>query len=193
MPARERILDAAASVMRERGLGAATTKEIARAAGYSEATLYKYFDDKQQIFLSVLKERVPGVEPADALIGTRTVAANLERIVIQLLGFYAQTFPMAASIFSAPQLLEAQRNGMRARQAGPEGPVRNITAYLEGERSSGRIAPTVDCEAVARLLAGACMQQAFFASFDGLDHVPDAAGLATSLVAALGPSLALTG
>jgi AcrR family transcriptional regulator len=191
MSARERILDAAASVMHERGLAAATTKEIARAAGYSEATLYKHFSDKQQIFLSVLKERVPAVESADALIGARTVVANLERIVTQLLSFYMQTFPMAASIFSSPQLLEAQRNGMRARQAGPEGPVRNVAAYLEGERAGGRIAESVDSQAIARLLAGACMQQAFFANFDGLDIVPDAPALAKSLVAALEPSLAI--
>ena len=41
MSTRDRMLDAAAHVMHTRGLSRATTKEIAKAAGYSEAALYK--------------------------------------------------------------------------------------------------------------------------------------------------------
>ena len=58
---RDRILDAAAHVMRTRGFARTTTKEIARAAGYSEATLYKHFQDKTDLFLAVLKERLPSL------------------------------------------------------------------------------------------------------------------------------------
>ncbi len=58
---RDRILDAATHVMRTRGFARTTTKEIARAAGYSEATLYKHFQDKTDLFLAVLKERLPTV------------------------------------------------------------------------------------------------------------------------------------
>jgi AcrR family transcriptional regulator len=58
---RDRILDAAAHVMRTRGFARTTTKEIARAAGYSEATLYKHFLDKTDLFLAVLKERLPSL------------------------------------------------------------------------------------------------------------------------------------
>ena len=53
------MLDAAAHVMRTRGMARATTKEIAKAAGYSEAALYKHFRDKTEMFLAVLTERVP--------------------------------------------------------------------------------------------------------------------------------------
>ena len=42
---RDRMLDAAYTVMRTRGLARATTKEIAREAGFSEAALYKHFED----------------------------------------------------------------------------------------------------------------------------------------------------
>jgi AcrR family transcriptional regulator len=56
---RERIVTAAAEVMGTLGLARATTKEIARAAGYSEATLYKHFGDKTELFMAVLSERLP--------------------------------------------------------------------------------------------------------------------------------------
>jgi AcrR family transcriptional regulator len=185
--ARERILDAAVSVMRDRGLAASTTKEIAKAAGYSEATLYKYFTDKQDIFIRMLGERMPRFESPSELVGTATVRENLERIVAQLLRFYARTFPIAASIFSAPKLLEALRESTRAHQAGPRTPVLSLQAYLDGEITARRLPHANDTLALAQLLVGASMQQAFFANFDGLDEVPEVESLARSLVAALLP------
>jgi AcrR family transcriptional regulator len=46
-PARVRILDAAHELMLTLGLARTTTKEIARAAGCSEAALYKHFASKE--------------------------------------------------------------------------------------------------------------------------------------------------
>ena len=57
MSTRERILTAAAEVMRTKGLARSTTKEIARASGFSEATLYKHFANQEELFLAVLGER----------------------------------------------------------------------------------------------------------------------------------------
>jgi AcrR family transcriptional regulator len=60
---RNQILDAAATVFAEKGFHQATTKEIARAAGVSEGTIYNYFDSK-----------------ADLLIGIMTRLAELENL-----------------------------------------------------------------------------------------------------------------
>jgi TetR/AcrR family fatty acid metabolism transcriptional regulator len=60
---RAQILDAAATVFAEKGFHRATTKEIARAAGVSEGTIYNYFDSK-----------------ADLLIGIMTRVAELEHL-----------------------------------------------------------------------------------------------------------------
>src|SRR4051794_35766882 len=109
MGTRDVILDAAAEVMRTRGLARATTKEIARAAGFSEATLYKHFHDKAEIFLGVLRERIPQFLPASGRLaeraGRETVAANLTEIATLALAFYHESFPMSASIFSEPDIL----------------------------------------------------------------------------------------
>ena len=55
---RERILDAAVSVLRARGHHAATTKEIARVAGCSEGSLYTHFANKENLLLAVMTERL---------------------------------------------------------------------------------------------------------------------------------------
>ena len=54
------ILDAAAAVLHERGLANATTRQIAAAAGFSEATLYKHFTGKVDLMAAVLQERSTG-------------------------------------------------------------------------------------------------------------------------------------
>ena len=88
---RERILDAAVRVMRERGLANTTTKLIAAQAGLSEAMLYKHFADKQQLFLSVLRERTPRARfEADA--GGESLAAGLAALVADLMTFFTRTF-----------------------------------------------------------------------------------------------------
>src|SRR5690625_3475249 len=116
---RDRILDAAAAIMRRDGLVRATTKEIAKEACCSEALLYKHFPDKDDIFLRVLTERSPRLEAATDWPGTRTVTANLEHLVTDLLEFYDQGFPIAVSIFSNTVLLTAHREAMAARSVGP--------------------------------------------------------------------------
>ena len=89
---RERILDAAAEVMETLGLARATTKQIAGAAGYSEATLYKHFDDKSELLLAVLGERLPALVgllkrlPDEA--GQGVVAERLEEVANQAVRFY---------------------------------------------------------------------------------------------------------
>src|SRR5215831_3153938 len=91
-PTRETILDAADQVMHTLGLANATTREIAQAAGLSEAALYKYFDDKTDLFLCVLRERLPDLfatlNDLTNRVGRRTVRANLEDLATVALNYY---------------------------------------------------------------------------------------------------------
>ena len=82
---RDHILDSAARVMHTLGLARATTKEIASAAGLSEAALYRYFSDKAELFLCVIGERLPELvatlKDLPARVGKRTVRSNLEDVI----------------------------------------------------------------------------------------------------------------
>jgi AcrR family transcriptional regulator len=189
-PARERILDAAASVMREKGVANTTTKAIAAAAGYSEAMLYKHFADKQELFLLVLKERLPGIRPALAAAGTGDLAANLAAIVEQLMNYFAELFPMSVSVFSTPELLVQHRDGVKRHGGlGPSAPILMLASYLDAERDAGRVGPTADTTAAAQVLVGVAFHQGFLAAFEGKSSVADAANLASAAVAAVLPAL----
>jgi AcrR family transcriptional regulator len=164
-PARIRILDAAHELMLTVGLARATTKEIAKAAGCSEAALYKYFASKEELFIRVLAERLPTLGPLlDRLMAEpeeHTVEENLTEIARQAALFYEQSFPIAASLYAETQLKRRHDEAMRAMGAGPHMPIKGVAAYLRAEQRTGRIHPDADTFAAASLLLGACAQRAF--------------------------------
>ncbi|QNS04690.1 TetR/AcrR family transcriptional regulator [Streptomyces xanthii] len=197
-PARVRIVDAAHDLMLSIGLARTTTKAIAQAAGCSEAALYKYFANKEELFVTVLHERLPklgsllsrlteGVANPD-----RTVEENLTDIAREAALFYEETFPMAASLYAEPQLKRRHEDILRGLGSGPHKPIQGLDAYLRAEQAAGRVAPDADTYAAASLLLGACAQRAF-----AYDMSPDrkppqsldafATGLARTLLGGIAP------
>ncbi|MBW8821969.1 MAG: TetR/AcrR family transcriptional regulator, partial [Streptomyces sp.] len=164
-PARVRILDAAHELMLTVGLARATTKEIAKAAGCSEAALYKYFASKEEVFIRVLAERLPKLAPLlhalAAEPGRHTLEENLTEIAHQAALFYEQSFPIAASLYAETQLKRRHDDAMREMESGPHKPIEWLDAYLKAEQSIGRVDPAADTFAAASLLLGACAQRAF--------------------------------
>lgn len=87
--ARERLLDAAAEVFAREGLRAATTREIAHAAGVNEVTLFRLFKSKQNLLASVL-ERVFAEPPAAPSKGAKaaTAARGLAEVIQEYVANY---------------------------------------------------------------------------------------------------------
>jgi AcrR family transcriptional regulator len=164
-PARVRILDAAHELMLTAGLARATTKEIARAAGCSEAALYKYFDSKEELFVRVLAERLPRLTPLLGSLaaepGQGTLEGNLTEIARQAALFYEQSFPIGASLYAETQLKRRHDDALRRLGAGPHRPIEDLDAYLRAEQVLGRVRADADTFAAASLLLGACAQRAF--------------------------------
>ncbi|MGA4786279.1 TetR/AcrR family transcriptional regulator [Nocardia sp. AB354] len=161
MSARDRILDAAADIMRERGVARATTKEIAKAAGYSEAFLYKQFQDKEDLIVHVLRERMPTGSVPSPRPGEATVAANLVDIARALTAFYQQALPLFGGLLAEHTRLVAHRKAMKRHGAGPGHAVAGISTYLPAEQELGRVDTAADVEMTAALLDGTCFHQAF--------------------------------
>jgi AcrR family transcriptional regulator len=80
--ARRDILESAVEVFARRGYAAATLAELAEAAGYAPASLYRYFQSKEEIFRSLVDlvaEEIAGTfdGPADR---TRPLADRLREL-----------------------------------------------------------------------------------------------------------------
>lgn len=67
--AAEKILDAAGELFAEQGIGAVSMGDVAKAAGCSRATLYRYFADRHELHVAYVHRearRVGGLVAADA-------------------------------------------------------------------------------------------------------------------------------
>ena len=184
---RDRILDAAAEVMTRLGLAKATTKEIARAAGCSEALLYKHFREKEEIFLGVLKDRLPNLTATLAALpeqaGSGSVRERLAEVVDIAVRFYEAGLSIGSSMLGDPQLVRRHREWMVSRGVGPHVANRMLADYLRAEQKAGRVAAGVDADAAAALLLGACYQRAFLLRLMGEEPLsPPAAEFTPTVV-----------
>jgi AcrR family transcriptional regulator len=192
---RERILDAAARVVRTRGLAHATTKEIARAADLSEAAIYKYFRDKDELVLLLMQERLPQwidvLTRLQARAGQGTVAGNLETVAREGLRFWADFVPMASSLFAEPDILEKHQRRLRKDDLGPHHANAAVAEYVRREQRHGRIKKSVDPDAAAAMILGSVFQRAFLRLFlgraDGASERAFAKHLVRALVSGLEP------
>jgi AcrR family transcriptional regulator len=193
---RERIIDAARAVMLSKGLVRATTKEIARAAGVSEGTLYNHFSNKEELFLCTLNELPSGfvtlIRGLHGRVGTESVSAVLEQLARSALDFYSEAIPMGASFFADPELLARHRELLQERGAGPQRANEAVAAYLRAEQGIGRVRGDADPDAVAYMLLGALYQYVYWRQFLGQPPHPEAdnrfiAGILTTLNRALAP------
>lgn len=88
---RRRVLEAAARVFAERGYEASSLEDVAAAAGFSKGAVYSNFDNKHDLFLSLMRERIEQRVEAvrDATQRPGTVAERSERAGAELEGLLA--------------------------------------------------------------------------------------------------------
>jgi AcrR family transcriptional regulator len=190
---RDRILDVTAALMRSAGLSGVTTREIARAAGLTEAALYRHFKSKEDLLTCALAERQPFfievLKDLPQRVGQASVRANLCRVAEAAVPFYRQAMPMLSAIFGDPHLLARHRAWAEQTNLGPRRANVALSEYLQAEREHGRLSAGFDADAAAALLLGGCMQRAFFDEFLGREATADSvAAYAASLVdTLLGP------
>lgn len=95
---RQQILDAALRLFSERGFSRTTVRDIARAAGITDAAIYYHFESKQELLEALVEER-----------GFLTSLQNLERVEAQM-PLDEMVLWMAAS---AVNLMDANRDFLR--------------------------------------------------------------------------------
>lgn len=85
--AAERILDAAARVFAEHGVAATGMGDVAREAGCSRATLYRYFENRHALRIAYVhrESRRIGREVVDAVAGVDDPGQRVVRAVLEAL------------------------------------------------------------------------------------------------------------
>ena len=175
-PARQRILDAALGLIRERGIGRVTTKEIALAADAAEGSLFKNFGDKMGLLTELLTQELPEnrawrAVPAEAPPGRGDPAAALTLFMDRAIDFYAAALPLAAGSFADRELLRRQQERNRQRGTGPHLALQASADYLRGWQESGQLDVAADPYAMAVALCGAALMYAWTEQLAGAREV----------------------
>jgi len=98
----EDVLRVARDLFRARG-HTATTREIAQAAGISEAILYQRFGSKDELFFAAMHPTGPDIErllgPADPPDDARTY---VHAVTLRIADYFADVIPLALRIMTHP-------------------------------------------------------------------------------------------
>ena len=94
---RQKIIDATIIVAARHGFERATTEEISRTAGVSEGIIYHYFRSKQELYISMIKERADNYRQAlkKEIASIHGPRQKLERLI----DFHFANFTGKKSIF----------------------------------------------------------------------------------------------
>ena len=86
------ILDAALNLFAEKDYHEVTVDEIADHVGLSKGTLYLYFDNKEHLFISIIKEKTDMLLSGmrEAIQGEGAYGKRLEQLVRSWLGFFEE-------------------------------------------------------------------------------------------------------
>lgn len=158
---RQQLIEVALDVFAQRGFAGATTKEIARAAGVTEAIVFRHFPTKQDLYRAVLNHatsecemsnRMAGVDAAMARNDDAGVFAEIARLVLE--GYSVETRYQRTMLFAA---LEGHELGLEHYRGIAEPVAARWVGYIERRQREGAIRP---CKPLALLcvVAGAAQQ-----------------------------------
>ena len=100
---RERLLDAALQVFAEKGTDGASVKDIAAAAGVTQGLLYHYFEGKDALIETLLRERgfLQQLRTLLATAAGRPAAVTLPEVVREYRAVLAENTRLVSVFFSA--------------------------------------------------------------------------------------------
>jgi AcrR family transcriptional regulator len=193
---RRRIIEAADALIRERGLAGATTREIAKAAGCAEGSIYVHFEDKIDLIVAVVVEREPFFAALLELpekAGEASLEESLVPWVEELLKLLQDNQPIFLALMGDRAIFERFKARLLERQTGLPAVLQAASDYVRAEQALGRIEGRVRPEVVASILVGACRDQVFARVFAVQDSPPPegfAQALVRTVVLGLAPTSA---
>ena len=155
---RQKLLDAAADVFRERGVAHSTLAEVAAAAGMTRGAVYWHFRDKADLFDALCeREQLPmeamlacagEVRQKDPLGALRTLAVN----GLQRLATNARTQAVFDVIFHKCEFAAEFASVAGRRHATDTGCLANVVRILKQAVEIGQLPRNTDTELAARCL-----------------------------------------
>lgn len=171
---RQQILDTALEVFAKQGFQGTTTKQLAEAAGVSEATIFLHFPSKEALYEAILEELLQSQRPVKCLLeeaGDAPLADVAERLAMAFMERHAKGSALIRlALFSA---LEHRTLGRRIAEQHIGGPVKSLAGRIEQAQKEGEVRGDLDSEVAARALDSVLIHQIIVRELLGEDHVSE--------------------
>ena len=151
---RQRLMDAALSVLARHGYDRATVDEIVQEAGFSKGAFYVHFESKEELFWAMLEEHVSRQQEAfrQAVDPSVPLAQNIRTILSGVFALDKQD-PLWTAMFMEFGAHALRNEKVRQPLAAMYERWRELTVeILSASRQSGRIRTDVDLEFIASML-----------------------------------------
>ncbi len=155
---REQLLDAAMAVFGSKGMEAASTRDVAAAAGVTPGLLYHYFESKEALALAVVAERGFLPELRQLLNGSigHSADAVLSEVLSDFSRLLADRAELVAMFFSGAINNERIREGLKVFVAEGQ---QLLADYLEARIAMGELREHDTTAAAQMLLAPVVLGQ----------------------------------
>lgn len=151
---RDRLLKAAVEVFAAEGIAGATTREIARAAGVNEVTLFRHFQSKEQL-LNAVAQHITALA-TESLTHQEEWTQDLQRDLLHYAHLYDQMLEEYEALIRM-FIGEAQRHPDEALQVFQQSaiPLREkLVTYLQNGRERGTVRAEIDPALVVDMFTG---------------------------------------
>jgi AcrR family transcriptional regulator len=164
---RTRISEAATQLLRDKGISGTTTREIARAAGLSDAAIYSHFKSRGALLNALIPVSLVDYKgSADAFlkrVGKGTVKGNLKFFMKLARDYFREASPKIALILAEPELF----SDLGGRRMSPNRAETFLADYIRAEQRMGRINEGADAVALGTILVATAFYEGFTAGLLG--------------------------
>lgn len=173
---REAILAAALELLRERGAGRLTTKEVAARAGVSEGSVFYHFTDRTGLMTAVIETGLAALEAGNAGVAGDDVPSTLAGFAAGVEGLLDPVLTVLIAAQSDAELRTGVAGYLLANDLGPHRGVQGLGGYLAGQQARGTIRDDVDPQVVAYLLISSCFMRVGLGQMIGPGYGPELPG-----------------
>jgi AcrR family transcriptional regulator len=142
-PKRRQVVDAARQLFLAHGYGAVSMDAVARAANVSKATLYAHFVSKDQLFASIVSERLLIDGPDDALLAEDVPDPRAALLAVgqAVLRFMLNERTLAIYRIAIAESARFPELGRAFFESGPQKFCDRVRAWLAARQAEGSVRP----------------------------------------------------
>ncbi len=167
---RTQIVTATRKLIEDRGIAHITTKQIAKAAGCAEGTIFRHFERKEDLLLAAVLVHFPTLKESLMSIPGGSSRERLRRLALSLIRFFEQITPASVAVLSDAELTRRHREIVSERNGGPQRLYMAVARFIEAEQARGALHADLSPVYIASTLLGPC----FFRVFNRLSLGKDA-------------------